>query len=104
MVADAGHELRTPLAILCAELELADRPGRSAQELREAISGARAEAARLAALAEDLLLLAPTKGDRHPVDLSGVAAEAVEARRGPAIGLESACDLLVHEVRAPDAG
>ena len=85
LVADAGHELRTPLAILCAELELADRPGRSAQELREAISGARAEAARLAALAEDLLLLATHEGrPATPVDLSGVAAEAVEARRGPA--------------------
>jgi signal transduction histidine kinase len=98
LVADAGHELRTPLAILCAELELADRPGRSAQELREAISGARAEAARLAALAEDLLLLATHEGrPATPVDLSGVAAEAVEARRGPADRAGVRLDLTAPE-------
>lgn len=57
-VADAGHELRTPLAILRAELELADRPGRSRDELVEAVGHARQETDRLIRLAEDLLLLA----------------------------------------------
>lgn len=85
LVADAGHELRTPLAILCAELELADRPGRTPAELREAVGAARAEAARLASLAEDLLLLATHEGrPATRVDLSDLAAAAVEARRGPA--------------------
>jgi len=57
-VADAGHELRTPLAILRAELELAARPGRSRHELAAAVSSAAEEADRLNRLAEDLLLLA----------------------------------------------
>ncbi|MGH3832130.1 MAG: sensor histidine kinase [Pseudonocardiaceae bacterium] len=57
-VADAGHELRTPLAILRAELELAGRPGRSRQALAEAIEQAAGETDRLIRLAEDLLLLA----------------------------------------------
>jgi two-component system OmpR family sensor kinase len=57
-VAAAGHELRSPLAILKTELELAGRPGRSADELRTAVGGAAEETDRLVHLAEDLLLLA----------------------------------------------
>jgi len=57
-VADAGHELRTPLAILRAELELAARPGRSREQLASAMVSAVQETDRLARLAEDLLLLA----------------------------------------------
>ena len=47
-VADASHELRTPLAVLRGELELADRPGRSREELAAAVRSAAAEADRLA--------------------------------------------------------
>jgi signal transduction histidine kinase len=57
-VADAGHELRTPLAILRTELELAERPGRRADELRLAIAQAGAETERLSYLTEELLFLA----------------------------------------------
>jgi two-component system OmpR family sensor kinase len=62
-VADAGHELRTPLAILRAELELAARPGRSREALAEAVHQAGEETDRLIRLAEDLLLLA--RADNH---------------------------------------
>lgn len=58
LVADAGHELRTPLTVVLGELELASRPGRSPEELRAGVSRARAEAERLALLAERILLLA----------------------------------------------
>jgi len=57
-VAEASHELRTPLASLKAELELALRRPRSNEELRAAIASAAEETDRLAALAEDLLVLA----------------------------------------------
>jgi two-component system OmpR family sensor kinase len=57
-VADAGHELRTPLAILRTELELAARPGRRVDELRLAIAQAGAETERLTHLTEELLFLA----------------------------------------------
>ena len=60
-VADAGHELRTPLALLRTELELALRHSESADELRAAIRVASEEADRLVQLAEDLLLIARTE-------------------------------------------
>ena len=87
-VADAGHELRTPLAILRAELELAGRPGRTREALVAAITEAGAETDRLIRLAEDLLLLA--RADNHqpflrPVrtsvpDLLHAAARGATAR------------------------
>ena len=66
-VADAGHELRTPLALLRTELELALRHGGSRQELLEAIRSSSAEADRLSKLADDLLLIA--RSDRGTLPL-----------------------------------
>jgi signal transduction histidine kinase len=60
LVADAGHELRTPLAVLQTELETAVRPGRTRADLIDSISHAHLEVQRLSALSEDLLLLAQT--------------------------------------------
>jgi signal transduction histidine kinase len=58
LVSDAAHELRTPLAILRTELELARRPGRTREELAEAVAGSSSEVGRLIRIADDLLLLA----------------------------------------------
>jgi signal transduction histidine kinase len=66
-VADAGHELRTPLSILRAELELAQREGRSPEELRAAIGSALGEVDRLARLADDLLVAA--RADRGEIPI-----------------------------------
>jgi two-component system, OmpR family, sensor kinase len=94
-VADAGHELRTPLAILRAELELAEREGRSLEELRAAVASAAEETDRLSQLAEDLLVIArsdqgrlPIK--REPVDLGELLGRVRErfARRAADAGRE----------------
>lgn len=66
-VSDASHELRTPLAILKGELELARRPGRSAEELRAAVDSAAEETDRLVQLSEDLLVIARLDQGRLPV-------------------------------------
>jgi heavy metal sensor kinase len=102
-VADAGHELRTPLASLKTELELALRHPRSAPELEHAIRSAAEETDRLARLAEDLLLLARSDQTQLPLrreELS--AAELLDrvaerfARRADAAGRPI-------EVEAPSA-
>ena len=73
-VADAGHELRTPLALLRTELELALRHAESPEELREAIRRSTADVDRLGQLAEDLLLIARSDRGRLPLRLEAVAA------------------------------
>lgn len=88
-VADTGHELRTPLAVLRTELELADTPDSSRDDLAEAISHARQEAERLSKLADDMLFLARADSDspivhRQAMDLRPVLYEAVRAHRVPA--------------------
>jgi heavy metal sensor kinase len=74
-VADAGHELRTPLALLRTELELALRQARTADELRAAVRWSSYEADRLSQLAEDLLLIARTDRGRLPLRVEPVPVD-----------------------------
>jgi heavy metal sensor kinase len=76
-VADASHELRTPIALLKTELELALRRPRSEAELGEALRSAAAETDRLAQLADDLLLLARSDEGKLALDLAPVSARDV---------------------------
>jgi signal transduction histidine kinase len=80
-VADAGHELRTPLALLRTELELALRQA-SPDELRSSIENAVREVDRMSLLAEDLLLIAQSDRGALPlrvetVDVRGLFASLV---------------------------
>ena len=87
-VADAGHELRTPLAVLRAELELAGRPTRTRDELRDAVEHAARETDRLEQLAQGLLFLAKRDaGANAPFEvtpLGPMLESAVDAGRGHA--------------------
>ncbi|KJE25148.1 signal transduction histidine kinase [Frankia torreyi] len=97
-VADAGHELRTPLTVLRAELELADRPGRSAEQLREAIHTAAEETDRLIRLAESLLTLARMDGGhvrRGPLALDELLDRAARAAAGYAASRGLRLDVTV---------
>ena len=78
-VADAGHELRTPLALLRAELELAVRHAESPAELEEAVRLSIAEVDRLAQLAEALLLIARSDGGGLPLQIEDLDASALAA-------------------------
>lgn len=82
--ADAAHELRTPLAVLRAGLEVSLARERSAEEYRGALRDALAGTARLARLADDLLTLARLDTAATPrapetVDLSEVLHELADA-------------------------
>ena len=66
-IADASHEVRTPLALLRTELELALRRPRSNDELEQSIRSAAWEVDRLSLLAEDMLVLAQADGGELPV-------------------------------------
>ncbi|PZS04608.1 MAG: two-component sensor histidine kinase [Pseudonocardiales bacterium] len=82
-VADAAHELRSPLASLRTQLEVAARLGDRADWPHTA-DGALLDVARLSRLVDDLLLLARLDdrgpSDRlllRPVDLRGIARDVV---------------------------
>jgi two-component system OmpR family sensor kinase len=74
-LADASHELQTPLAILRAELEIALRRPRSRDELEEVVRSAQEEANRLGRLAEDLLVVARSDQGALPVSLATIHAD-----------------------------
>jgi len=85
--ADASHELRTPVAIISGEAELAlSREERTPAELRDALTRIRAESDRLKHIVDDLFLLARAEaGDPimvpRDVYLGEVAADSVRALR-----------------------
>jgi signal transduction histidine kinase len=73
---DASHQLRSPLAGLLGQLDVALRRDRSGEEYRRVLGIARGEAARLARIVESLLFLArpdhdETRPGALPIELSG---------------------------------
>ena len=104
-VADAAHELRSPLASLLATLEVAEvYPDRA--DWPETVAVAARQARRVHALADDLLLLArldaaPAPARDRPVDLAALAHDvAVDfaARRPVEVLDDSGGNALVHGV------
>ena len=75
-VADAAHELRTPIAVVRAELDAAVRAPDAGPLARESLGQALAECDRLAALADDLLVLARAADGALPVRLEALDAAA----------------------------
>ncbi|QBK05629.1 two-component sensor histidine kinase [Hylemonella gracilis] len=80
-LADAAHELRTPVAALRLQLQLLERAGGEAQR-RQALVDLRAGVERAQRLIEQLLQLSRLAPDapmptHHPVDLQGLARSVV---------------------------
>jgi two-component system OmpR family sensor kinase len=70
-MADASHELRTPVAILCGEADVTlSQPSRSPEDYRASLDILRAEAKRLKRIVEDLFTLARADAGQHPLTVS----------------------------------
>jgi signal transduction histidine kinase len=80
--AEAAHELRTPIAAVLGDIEVARRRPRRAEEYGEVLDAVHGDVARLAALVEGLLVLAR-------VD-SGQAGQGREVLRASALALVAA--------------
>jgi signal transduction histidine kinase len=87
-MADASHELRTPVAALSSVADVAlARKDRNPEELREALDVVRGEGRRLGRLVDDLLLLARADAGELPVRrerlyLEELLQDSVRAARG----------------------
>ena len=82
-VAEASHDLRTPLALMLTEVELALAQPRPPEELTRALRSIDEEVRRLITLAEDLLGRAGSEGpvlqiESQRVDLVALAGRVVE--------------------------
>ena len=97
-VADASHDLRTPLTTIRANAGfLLDRPDATVDDRSEAMSDVAAEADRMAAMLDDLSLLASADSDRplqyESIDMAALAGNA--AARASRVGDR---DVTVHGV------
>ncbi|ROR83328.1 Signal transduction histidine kinase [Plantibacter flavus] len=77
MVSAASHELRTPIAVLTTQLELAHRSFGDADALEQVVREAQGSLHRLAQLAANLLEL--SRLDAHPIDERATTARALES-------------------------
>ena len=81
-VADAAHELRTPLAVMKAGTEVMSQKERSMPEYKKFLSECGEEVNRLIALSNDLLFLArnesEVQNDFAPISLSDIVAKQCE--------------------------
>lgn len=81
-IADASHEMRTPLTILKGDVEVALNRPRSADEYRETLEMINETTDRLTALVEELFLLARADNQQFPLqvkqlDLAGLLRQDV---------------------------
>jgi two-component system OmpR family sensor kinase len=72
---EASHQLRTPLAAIVGQLDVALRRDRTAEEYREALTSAQKQAGQLTRIVEMLMFLT-----REDADVSSPALERVELR------------------------
>ncbi|HEY0950787.1 ATP-binding protein [Nocardioides sp.] len=100
-VAEASHDLRTPLALMLTEVELALAQQRTPQELTRALHSIHDEVRRLVALSEALLERASVEEVGLPIEAGRVDLVALATR--VAIRFQAAAEGRAIHVTAPRA-
>lgn len=107
-MADASHELRTPVAILRGEAEVAlSRPARTSEDYRESLSVLHAEAQHLTHIVEDLFTLTRADAGQYPLSthdfyLDELVADCVHSVRTLALAkklslaIDAGSELPIH--------
>ena len=81
-MSDASHELRTPVAILRGEAEVAlSRKDRSVEEYRESLTVLHAEARRLTQIVGDLFTLTRADAGQYPISVNDFYLDELVADR-----------------------
>jgi signal transduction histidine kinase len=85
-MADAAHELRTPLAVVRSRADVALQRSRTSEDYVQALTGISREAERLGRIVEDLLTLARADAGERPIErrrvfVDDVTLDAAEAAR-----------------------
>jgi signal transduction histidine kinase len=101
-VLGASHDLRTPLATLRTELELALVHPADHASLVAAVEGAHADAVRLSELANGLLRLAAAEPDGRPLDIQEVRLRALVRDSVDLVEKAGAERAITIGVQAPD--
>jgi two-component system OmpR family sensor kinase len=102
-VADASHELRTPVAILRGEAEVAlSQPVRPSEEYRESLTVLHEESQRLTRIVEDLFTLTRADAGQYPLTprnfyLDELIADCVHSARTLAIAKQISLTVASEE-------
>ena len=99
-MADAAHELRTPITVLRAQAEVALQQTRESAHYTSALTGIEAEARRLGGIVDSLLVLARADAGERPLDrqrlfLDDIAIDAAGAAR--VVGKQKGIEVKVDE-------
>lgn len=106
-MADASHELRSPVSVIRGEAEVALSRARQPEEYRESLAIALDEARRLSQIVDDLLTLARADAGEYPLRLRDFyleevasdcvrAARSAAAARGIALSYEPDGEMPIH--------
>jgi two-component system OmpR family sensor kinase len=106
-MADASHELRSPVSIIRGEAEVALSQARPSEEYRESLAISLEEARRLSQIVDDLFTLARADAGQYPLhardfyleELAGDcvrAARSMAATRGITLGYEPEGEMPIH--------
>ncbi len=101
-VADASHDLRTPLAVMKADFEVALRDPGLAEQARPVLVSGLEEVDRMAGMVEDLLTL--SRIDAHQEELASEPLDLAELARTTAQSLSSLASAAGVELVTEAAG